>query len=221
MADIPWHIIQRGNNRAQCFYSHNDYLVYLDLLQQQAESYGCAIHAYCLMTNHVHLLLTPETAEGPSLMMKHLGQRFVQYINRTYQRSGTLWEGRFKSCLAQSDRYLLGCSRYIELNPVRAFMVPHPGQYSWSSYLCNAEGAHNKLISPHPLYQALGTTASERCIAYTKLFLAPYDNKTTVEIRRATQGNYVLGDTKFSAEVERRLGRRAVPGKSGRPAGQH
>jgi putative transposase len=170
------------------------------------------------MTNHVHLLLTPEAAEGPSLMMKHLGQRYVQYVNRTYRRSGTLWEGRFKSCLAQSDRYLLVCSRYIELNPVRAAMVEFPGQYPWSSYSSNANGKLDELISPHPLYLALGASSEDRCRAYRELVCMNYDNEINLEIRRATQGNYVLGDSKFSAEIESTLGRRVLPGKPGRPA---
>jgi putative transposase len=218
VAGIPWHIIQRGNNRSACFYSEVDYLVYLDLLKQQTQKYSCDVHSYCLMTNHVHLLLTPETAEGPSLMMKHLGQRYVQYVNRTYRRSGTLWEGRFKSCLAQSDRYLLVCSRYIELNPVRAAMVEFPGQYPWSSYSSNANGKLNELISPHPLYLALGASSEDRCRAYRELVCMNYDNEINLEIRRATQGNYVLGDSKFSAEIAGTLGRRVLPGKSGRPA---
>ena len=219
VAGIPWHIIQRGNNRSACFYSENDYYVYLDLLKQQAQAYSCAIHSYCLMTNHVHLLLTPETADGPSLMMKHLGQRYVQYINRTYCRSGTLWEGRFKSCLAQSESYLLICSRYIELNPVRAFMVKYPEQYPWSSYSSNAHGTINELISPHPHYLALGTSCEDRSRAYKKLVCMDHDNESTSKIRRATQGNYVLGDSLFTAEIERILGRRVSPGKSGRPTG--
>jgi putative transposase len=217
VAGIPWHIIQRGNNRSACFYSEVDYLVYLDLLKQQTQKYSCDVHSYCLMTNHVHLLLTPETAEGPSLMMKHLGQRYVQYVNRTYRRSGTLWEGRFKSCLAQSDRYLLVCSRYIELNPVRAAMVEFPGQYPWSSYSSNANGKLDELISPHPLYLALGASSEDRCRAYRELVCMNYDNEINLEIRRATQGNYVLGDSKFSAEIAGTLGRRVLPGKSGRP----
>jgi putative transposase len=217
VAGIPWHIIQRGNNRSACFYSEDDYCLYLHLLEEQAQKHGCAIHAYCLMTNHVHLLLTPETASGPSLMMKHLGQRYVQYINRTYSRSGTLWEGRFKSCLAQSDSYLFICSRYIELNPVRAAMVAMPGQYRWSSFTSNGEGKLNRLISHHPRYLALGTSAPDRCRAYRDLFYTHDDNEAILEIRQATQGNYVLGDSRFSAEIEQILGRRVLPGKSGRP----
>jgi len=217
IAGVPWHIIQRGNNRSACFYAENDHLVYLDLLKRQAQTYGCAVHSYCLMTNHVHLLLTPETADAPALMMKHLGQRYVQYINRKYSRSGTLWEGRYKSCLAQSERYLLICSRYIELNPVRASMVNFPGQYPWSSYSSNAGGKLNELISPHPLYLALGASREDRCRAYRELICPDHDSEITHKIRRATQGNYVLGDSLFSAEIERALGRRVLPGKSGRP----
>ncbi len=120
IAGIPWHIIQRGNNRSACFYDDVDYRKYLDLLEEQAHKHGCLVHAYALMTNHVHLLVTPERKDSAALMMKNLGQRYVQYINRTYCRSGTLWEGRFRSCLAQSEAYVLACYRYIELNPVRA-----------------------------------------------------------------------------------------------------
>jgi len=136
---IPWHIIQRGNNREACFYDEMDYRYYLQALEEQADKYHCRIHAYVLMTNHVHLLLTPEETDSAALLMKHLGQRYVQYINRTYRRSGTLWEGRFKSCLAQDETYVLTCHRYIELNPVRANMVDHPRDYPWSSYRANAE----------------------------------------------------------------------------------
>ncbi len=219
VAGIPWHIIQRGNNRSACFYSPGDYSLYLHLLEEQARQYACAIHAYCLMTNHVHTLLTPDTVNGPSLMMKSLGQRYVQYINRTYQRSGTLWEGRFKSCLAQSENYLLTCSRYIELNPVRAAMVDGPGQYRWSSFACNGEGKFDKLISYHPRYLSLGSSKQERCRAYRNFVGAQDDGKAIAAIRRATQGNYVLGDSQFSSEIEQILGRRVLPGKSGRPVG--
>lgn len=145
---IPWHIIQRGNNRSPCFYADEDYRRYLDTLAEQAVKYDCAIHAYVLMTNHVHLLLTPQQEDSAALLMKHLGQRYVQYINRTYRRSGTLWEGRFKSCLAQEERYVLTCYRYIELNPVRANMVARPEDYRWSSYHTNGIGQPDPLITP-------------------------------------------------------------------------
>jgi putative transposase len=163
---IPWHIIQRGNNRSPCFYAEDDYGLYLHYLGELSEKFGCAIHAYVLMTNHVHLLLTPEREDSAALLMKHLGQRYVQYINRTYQRSGTLWEGRFRSCLTQSEGYVLACYRYIELNPVRANMVRHPREYRWSSYRANAEGKLNTFTTPHDLYQRLGRSATGRQEAY-------------------------------------------------------
>jgi len=137
---IPWHIIQRGNNRSVCFHGEQDYQFYLHCLKEFADKFGCAVHAYVLMTNHVHLLLTPAREDSARLLMKHLGQRYVQYINRTYQRSGTLWEGRFRSCLTQSEEYVLACYRYIELNPVRAGMVMRPQDYRWTSYHANGLG---------------------------------------------------------------------------------
>lgn len=217
IAGIPWHIIQRGNNRCACFYAGDDYRFYLATLHKQAKKYHCAIHAYVLMTNHVHLLLTPEKTESASLLMKHLGQRYVQYINKTYRRSGTLWEGRFRSCLTQEEIYVLICYRYIELNPVRACMVNDPSDYPWSSYGANALGAQNALLTPHMLYTGLARETSERQCAYRELFKAHLEDKIMEGIRKATDGNYVLGNEKFQEEVEYMLKRRARPGKSGRP----
>ena len=132
-AGVPLHIIQRGNNRTACFFAEQDYRFYLHDLGELARRFECGVHAYALMTNHVHLLITPSATDSASLLMKHLGQRYVQYVNRVYRRSGTLWEGRFKSSLVQRQSYVLKCQRYIELNPVRAGMVPHPRDYPWSS----------------------------------------------------------------------------------------
>src|ERR1700757_3980819 len=137
LSEVPVHIIQRGRDGGACFFGDRDYVRYLDELRELAPQLGCAVHAYCLMTNHVHLLLTPQTTDSCALLMKRLGQRYVQYVNGNYGRSGTLWEGRFRSAVVQSERYLLACSRYIELNPVRAAMVGHPRQYRWSSYRIN------------------------------------------------------------------------------------
>ena len=217
VAGIPWHIVQRGNNRSACFYAEQDYHYYLDTLAKQAEKWECQVHAYVLMTNHVHLLLTPTHREGPSLLMKHLGQRYVQYVNRTYRRSGTLWEGRFRSCLAQSESYVLTCYRYIELNPVRAGMVSHPGAYPWSSYRANGEGRANLLMSPHDEYLRLGQDDASRCTAYRGLFQAHVDDDMLADIRQATNGNYVLGNQRFKEEIERALGRRGEAGQPGRP----
>jgi putative transposase len=217
---IPWHIIQRGNNRSVCFFSDDDHRLYLDLLTELAERFGCSVHAYVLMTNHVHLLMTPEDTDSAALLMKHLGQRYVQYVNRTYGRSGTLWEGRFRSCLTQAEDYVLACYRYIERNPVRADMVRHARQYKWSSYRANAEGRPDPLITPHEQYRRLGRTWARRRDAYRALFKSPLDEQQLDQIRQATNGNYVLGNANFEAEMAAALGRRVQRGKAGRPPKQ-
>jgi putative transposase len=216
---IPWHILQRGNNRSVCFFAEEDYRFYLDHLEELALRFGCAVHAYVLMPNHVHLLLTPEREDSAALLMKHLGQRYVQYINRANQRSGKLWEGRFRSCLAQSE-YGLACYRYIELNPVRAGMVNQPRDYRWSSYHANALGKADSLITPHEQYLRIARTESARREAYRALVKAPLDAEILDEIRQSTNGNFALGDERFKKRIEKALGRRARRGKSGRPKQQ-
>ena len=170
LSNVPLHLIQRGNNRQVCFVADEDYRYYLDWLSVYTVGTGCRVHAYVLMTNHVHLLVSAARSEAVGKMMKALGQRYVQYINRTYRRSGTLWEGRFRSCLTQTEGYLLSCQRYIELNPVRAGMVAHPAEYRWSSYRANAQGESNRLIVAHEVYRALGQDAASRQAAYRELF---------------------------------------------------
>lgn len=172
------------------------------------------------MTNHVHPLLTPERPDSASLMMKHLGQRSVQYVNRSYRRSGTLWEGRFRSCLTQSEDYVLACHRYIELNPVRAGMVCHPRDYRWSSFQANGDGRNDPLITPHEQYLRLGRSTGRRLEAYRKLFNAHLDPKLIGQIRDATNGNYALGNQRFEEEVAGMLRQRVSRGKSGRPSGK-
>lgn len=217
---IPWHIIQRGSNRSVCFHAEEDYQFYLQYLKEFADKFGCAVHAYVLMTNHVHLLLTPENEDSAALMMKHLGQRYVQYVNRTYRRTGTLWEGRFRSCLTQSEDYVLACYRYIELNPVRAGMVVNPQDYRWSSYHANGLGRASALLTAHAEYRRLGRDDTERRDAYRALFRAHVDEALTDEIRDATNGNFVLGDQRFQDQIAKILGRRVVRGKAGRPVKQ-
>jgi len=214
---IPWHIIQRGNNRSACFFTDEDYPLYLHHLKEQADKHGCEIHAYVLMTNHVHILLTPQAEDSASLLMKHLGQRYVQYVNRTYRRSGTLWEGRFRSCLTQSEAYVLACYRYIELNPVRAEMVKHPRNYPWSSYCHNAEGKASDILTPHEQFTRQGVDELERRKAYRGLFKAHLDVAIDDQIRSATNGNYVLGNKRFQEQIANALGRRVTKGKAGRP----
>jgi putative transposase len=214
---VALHLIQRGNNRSACFFADEDYLFYLEHLADQARKHDCAVHAWCLMTNHVHLLLTPSRPESAGLLMKGLGQRYVQYINRTYRRSGTLWEGRFRSCLMQEESYLLACYRYIEMNPVRAGMVEHPAEYRWSSYRVNAQAEHSAWIRPHSLYLALGASKELAAEAYRELFRHQLEPGLVDQIRSATNGNYALGSARFAAEVEAALGRRATRGRPGRP----
>ena len=168
--NVPLHMIQRGNNRQACFFADEDYQFYLEWLLEYATKTGCRVHAFVLMTNHVHLLLSADTADAPGALMKALGQRYVQYVNRIYRRSGTLWEGRFRSCPTQAEEYLLACQRYIELNPVRAAMVAHPADYRWSSYRTNAQGEFSPLIQAHGLYRSLGLNDTERQAAYRELF---------------------------------------------------
>jgi putative transposase len=218
LAEVPVHVIQRGHNRAACFFAPADYAFYLEQLAVLSARTGCAVHAYCLMTNHVHLLLTPATADGCGLLMKHLGQRYAQHVNRTYRRSGTLWGGRFRSCLTQSEDYLLACYRYIELNPVRAGLVLDPRAYPWSSYRRNAEAEAGGLVTPHERYLALGGDAAARAASYRALCRAGLDPSVVDAIRLATNGGFVLGNSRFEDEIARMLGRRVARGKPGRPA---
>jgi putative transposase len=217
IAGVPLHIIQRGNNRGACFFADHDYGCYLQNLSELAARYACAIHAYVLMTNHVHLLLTPGRPDGASLLMKHLGQRYVQYVNRVYDRSGTLWEGRFRSSIVQADTYLLRCQRYIELNPVRSAMVDTPGAYRWSSFATNALGHRSALVTPHSRFLALGTHESSRRAAYLELFRSELEPTELEEIRTSANAGYALGNERFRTEIAVALGRRAGPGKPGRP----
>ena len=217
MPGVPTHIIQRGNNRQVCFYADEDYQLYLDWLKEYAQATDCAIHAYVLMTNHVHLLLTPAEVDSTGALMKRLGQRYVQYINRTYGRSGSLWEGRYRSCIAQQENYLLICQRYIELNPVRAGMVQHPGEYRWSSYRANALGEEIDFLKQHHVYMGLGRSKKERQSSYCKLFQDALSVGLLNEIRQSTNGNFALGSEKFKDEIGNKLGRRVRHGRPGRP----
>lgn len=213
----PLHVIQRGNNRDPIFAADADYQFYLRCLQEAAEKHALTVHAYVLMTNHVHLLVTPDTEESLSKTLQSIGRRYVQYFNFTYQRTGTLWEGRYKSTLIDSERYLLTCMRYIEMNPVRADMVAHPGDYPWSSYRANAQGHEDGLLVGHELYQRLGRTEDERQAAYRQLFRAQVAKADVAAIRDATNKGWALGDSLFSAKVEALTARRATPLPRGRP----
>ena len=207
----PQHVIQRGNNRAACFYQEADYKAYLSFLKDAAVKYHVAIHAFVLMTNHVHLLVTPHDADGVSQLMQALGRKYVQFFNYRYERSGTLWEGRYRSTVVDSENYLLKVYRYIELNPVRASMVGNAAEYPWSSYQSNALGKPIQLLTPHPLYRSLGQTDDERQQAYQALFSGLMPEADITLIREATNKSWVLGEEEFKAQAERSTGRRATP----------
>jgi len=160
LADYPLHIVQCGINREPCFFTDEDYYCYLHWLEESARACGCAIHAYALMTNLVHLLLTPAESGAPSRLMQSLARRYVQYANRLYRRTGSLWKGRYKSSVVQAESYLLACQRHIELNPVRAGMVVDPGQYPWSSYRANGLVKLDVRLTQHKLYRSLDGMAA-------------------------------------------------------------
>jgi putative transposase len=214
---VPQHVIQRGHNREPCFFASDDYHRYLGNLREAAERNEASIHAYVLMTNHVHLLVTPWQPYSITHMMQDLGRKFVRYINRTYRRTGSLWEGRFKASLVDSEAYLLTCMRYIELNPVRAGMVTHPGEYRWSSYSANAHGNPDHLLQSHPLYRSLGETDARRQHAYRELFRTHLDVPALHALREALNRELVLGREDFKDRVEAMLKRQTRPGQPGRP----
>ena len=206
IANIPMHVIQRGVNRAACFRGSSDFRMYLQLLEELAEERCCAIHAYVLMTNHVHLLLTPCDPAGCSLLMKDLGQRYSQHCNRTWGRTGPLWDGRFKSSLVDTDSYLFACHRYIEMNPVRAGMVAHPSQYGWSSYRFNALGQQSSLLSPHQLYRSMGRDLAACRVAYRLLFDGHEHDAELRVIREAARRGAPLGPQAFLDRLARESG---------------
>lgn len=214
---VPVHAIQRGNNRAACFHDDEDRAFYLFQLGRLLGETECALHAYCLMTNHVHLLLTPRREESCALLFKRLGLLQTHYVNRKYRRTGTLWEGRYRSCLVQSETYVLACYRYIEPNPVRAGIVGCAGDYPWSSDRANAEGAPDGRITPHLEYVRLGQGERERGREYRSLFGMPLAQECVREIRAVTNGGYALGTEQFQREMAHALGRRVTKGSPGRP----
>lgn len=209
--DQPQHVILRGNNRNEIFCAEADYHFYLEKLKQACDKHGCAIHAYVLMTNHVHLLITPQSAQSLSKTMQMVGRYYVQYFNYCYRRSGTLFEGRYKATLVDSESYLLTCMRYIELNPVRAGMVGDPADYPWSSYHCNALGRDNALVEPHDEYRRLAKDDESRQAAYRALFASHLPEQVVAEIRDATNKAWVLGNDHFKQRIQDQLNRRIEP----------
>jgi putative transposase len=217
LPDYPQHVIQRGNNRSPIFIADEDYSCYVDCLLDAIQRYAAEIHAYVFMTNHVHLLMTPRRSDSLARILQAVGRRYVRYFNDTYRRTGTLWEGRYKATVIDSELYLLCCYRYIELNPVRAGIVTHPGDYRWSSYRAHAHGEANRLIVDHAGYLALGSTAEARQTAYRALFADSMDNFHLQAIRQATNKAWVLGNNAFQSQIATLLQRRVRPMPLGRP----
>ena len=205
---VPQHVIQRGNNRCACFAIDADYRFFRDCLSAASEKHGCRIHAYVLMTNHVHLLVTPSTETAIAQVMQSVGRRYVGHFNSAYGRTGTLWEGRHKATVLETDSYLFACYRYIELNPVRAGLTPDPRAYPWSSHGANAFGRHDALVSPPEDYTRLGRDDAQRQAVYRGLFDVPLDESTVAAIRNATQKGWTLGSRKFRREIAALVGRR-------------
>lgn len=217
LPDLPYHVVQRGNNRRACFFEIEDYYLYRQLLRQVMPRYGVVLHAYVLMTNHIHLLLTGDSSTGISQVMKVVGSRFAQHINRKYQRTGTLWEGRHKASAVHAEQYLLTCYRYIELNPVRAGMVRRPEDYKWSSYAANARGDNDDIVTPHIEFLRLGKDPEIRGHRYRELFRDKLSDEELYAIRKTTHYCQPLGDDRFRHQMEEKLGRRLGQMKRGRP----
>ncbi len=213
---VALHVVQRGNNRMRCFGDESDCRVYYALLGNLSARTQCAVHAYCLMPNHIHILLTPDCPAACAGMMKALSQAYARYFNDKYGRTGTLWEGRFRSCIAESARYVLACYRYIELNPVRAGMVRHPAQYPWSSYAWNSGGTHDGFLVEHAEYSALASSHTERRAAYRVLLEETVESELLDSIRAATSGGYPLGSDSFKSILP--PGRKLDRGRPGRKA---
>jgi putative transposase len=212
LPDVPIHAVHRGNNRMNCFHEEPDYLVYLALLVQGSRKSGCAVHAYCVMTNHVHVLFTPPTSAACGAFMHGVAQRYAYYYNRRYQRTGTLWEGRFRSCIVASSDYVLACYRYIELNPVRAGIVGDPRTYRWSSSAANCGARDDVLVKAHEVFQALDREG------YSRFVDEGIDSRSLDEIRDALNTGYPLASESFKAKIGASTGKKTKPGRPGRPA---
>ena len=217
LADVPVHMIIRGNNRQAVFAEAEDYQTYMNWLGEGAETHACAVHAYVLMSNHVHLLVSAGDPGNLSRLPQFVGRRYVPYFNHKYGHSGTLWEGRFKACSIESERYLLVCYRYIELNPVRAGMVEKPDEYRWSSYRANAYGASNPLLTPHTLYLSLGKDRKQCAKRYRQSFKDVLNDQLINDIRATVQTGTPLGNDRFKAKVEQLLGVKVGQPRRGRP----
>lgn len=221
LAGVPVHVVQRGNDRQPVFFDEQDYRHYRAWLREGAARHGCAVHAYVFMTNHVHLLVTPQSSAAVSRLIQYVGRYYVRYVNKVYGRSGTLWEGRHKGSLVSATEYFLACSRYIELNPVRAGMVRTPAEYPWSSYSGNAVGQADDLLTPHSVYMDLGVDSEIRQYRYRELFRSALDPEQVHQIQAAVQTGTPLGNARFREQIEQTLKRRVGHARRGRPKREH
>ena len=213
----PHHVIQRGNNRQPIFASAADHDTLLSLIAENALKFKVALHAYVLMGNHFHLLATPDTADGLPQMMQAVGRRYVRYFNDKQQRSGTLWEGRYRSTLIQTERYLLACMAYIDLNPVRAGMVAEATDYPWSSHNHYVGKRHDKLITPHALVWGMGNTPFAREVAYAELVHGGLAADQQHALTASALSGWALGDDEFVANLQKQTERRLIKAQAGRP----
>ena len=214
----PYHIVQRGNNRQPIFATATDRQLLLELLTGSAGKFGVAVHAYVLMDNHFHLLATPQSAQSLPQMMQSVGRRYVRHFNATQGRSGTLWEGRYKSALVQTDRYLLACMAYIDLNPVRAGVVAQAQDYPWSSYGHYVGLRTDKLVSAHPLVWELGNTPFARESGYRRMVQAGITAQQQTGLTQSVMSGWALGDPDFLADLQKTTDRRLSKSLPGRPA---
>ena len=213
---IPLHVIHRGTDRCAIFRDGLDFSTYWHVINDASRRTQCAIHAYVMMRNHVHLLVAPAEAGGVASMIQIIGRRYVQHFNRRHLRTGTLWEGRYRSAIIDSDRYLFACMRYIELNPVRAGISSHPREYAWSSYLANAEQEPDPLVTPHPLYERLAGNAPGRAASYREMVARgePYAD-ADAHLREGTHSGRILGSPAFRRQLVDHLGLRSEPRRLG------
>ena len=217
LTDFPLHIVQRGNDRQPCFFGEADYRTYLQALEDASAHYGVRVHAYVLMTNHVHLLATPLAVGAVSRMMQSVGARYVGYVNATYRRTGTLWEGRYHACLVDADAYVAAVCRYIDLNPVRAQIVAHPIAWPWSSYAALAGVRADALVAPHPSLALLGDAPGR---GYAKWCGAGVGEEELAALRAATASEHAYGSDAFRARIEAMTSRATARGRPG-PRGPH
>ena len=217
LSGYPHHVIQRGNNRQPIFLAANDFSHFLVMMDESAKKFEVDVHAYVLMSNHFHLLATPHTDTGLPLMMQAVGRRYVHYFNQTQNRSGTLWEGRYRSTLIQAERYLMPCMAYIDLNPVRAGLVVEAKDYAWSSHGHYAGLRADKHVSPHPLFWALGNTPFGREVAYADMVRSGVGADQQAALTTSVLSGWALGSDDFVTDLQKRTERRVQKVQAGRP----